>query len=219
MNNAKINRLSLPDEVARKLQEQISLGKWGLGERLPTEPELMHYFGVSRSTIREAVRILSNTGWIRVQQGVGTFVETNKPQQESLSQRLQRVNTQDLEEVRLMLEHKIAGKAALYRTEEDIEKMTFFLSERRKYAEQNQPKDCIAADIQFHTRIAQASGNSILADLYQAFAAQLTSSFLEKFKTTDEFKATQFLHEQLLASIIEQNAEAAWHWADKIVSH
>ncbi|QHW00955.1 FadR/GntR family transcriptional regulator [Spirosoma endbachense] len=219
MNSAKINRLSLPDEVARKLQEQISLGKWEPGERLPTEPELMSYFGVSRSTIREAVRILSNTGWIRVQQGAGTFVETNKPQQESLSQRLQRVNTQDLEEVRLMLEHKIAGKAALNRTEEDIERMTFFLSERRKYAEQNQPKACIAADIQFHTRIAQASGNSILADLYQAFATQLTSSFLEKFRTTDPFKATQLLHEQLLTSIIEQNAEAAWYWADKIVSH
>ena len=70
-----VKRLSLADDVASRLQEKISSGEYTLGEKLPTEPELMVMFGVGRSTIREAIRNLSNAGLVRVQQGLGTFVE------------------------------------------------------------------------------------------------------------------------------------------------
>src|SRR5580698_3927854 len=69
-------RHSLADAVVGRLQQQLSLGIYQPGEKLPSEPELMVQFGVGRSTIREAVRILSNTGLLTVRQGSGTIVES-----------------------------------------------------------------------------------------------------------------------------------------------
>lgn len=219
MNDKIVKRVSLTDEVVNRLQQYISLGKFQIGEKLPAEPELMQHFGVGRSTIREAIRILSNTGWVRVQQGVGTFVEFTAQIAEPLSQRLQRVEANDLNEVRLLLELKIAEKAAINRKDSDIKKMQSFLEQRKAFALAEKSVACIEADINFHTSIAEASQNAILADLYKAFATQLKKSFLSIFITTEAFIETQAMHEQLLESIINRDAAEAWFWAEKITKH
>ena len=71
--------------MAEQLQKQIKEGKLKEGDKLPTEPELMKVFGVGRSTIREAVKMLLNKGYISVQQGRGTFVESQTPVMNHLS--------------------------------------------------------------------------------------------------------------------------------------
>src|SRR5260221_8638072 len=95
-----LQRHNLADAVVSKLQQQLSLGEYQPGQKLPSEPELMRQFGVGRSTIREAIRILANTGLVSVQQGSGTFVESQSGIAEPLSQRLRRTNARDLDEVR-----------------------------------------------------------------------------------------------------------------------
>lgn len=214
-----IRRNSLADEVAQRLQEQISLGTYKTGEKLPTEPALMESFGVGRSTIREAVRILANSGVLRVQQGLGTFVEEQTGIVEPLPQRLKRAPFEDLDEVRQLLELKIAQKAALNRNEQDIEQMTACLKKRREYGTANQVADCIQADIDFHLAIAQASGNSILMDLYRTVAMHLKAKFVERFKNTDTFVNTQQLHKNLLNSIVAQDDQKAWQCVLKIIDH
>src|SRR5258708_3117904 len=102
--NHLLQRHSLADAVVSKLQQQLSLGEYQPGEKLPSEPELMEQFGVGRSTIREAIRILANTGMLSVRQGSGTFVEQHTGIAEPLSQRLKRATAQDLDEVRQLLE-------------------------------------------------------------------------------------------------------------------
>src|SRR5258708_18433736 len=64
-----LQRHNLADAVVSKLQQQLSLGEYQAGQKLPSEPELMEQFGVGRSTIREAIRILANTGSLSVRQG------------------------------------------------------------------------------------------------------------------------------------------------------
>lgn len=214
-----IRRNSLADEVAQRLQEQISLGTYKTGEKLPTEPALMESFGVGRSTIREAVRILANSGVLRVQQGLGTFVEEQTGIVEPLPQRLKRAQFEDLDEVRQLLELKIAQKAALNRTEQDIEQMTLCLKKRKEHGIANQVADCIQADIDFHLAIAQASGNSIITDLYRTVAMHLKAKFIERFKTTDTFVNTQQLHKNLLNSIVAQDDQKAWQCVQKIIDH
>lgn len=214
-----IRRNSLADEVAQRLQEQISLGTYKTREKLPTEPALMETFGVGRSTIREAVRILANSGVLRVQQGLGTFVEEQTGIVEPLPQRLKRAQFEDLDEVRQLLELKIAQKAALHRTAEDIERMKEALKKRKEYGTANEIAACIEADIDFHVAIAQASGNSILMDLYRTVAMHLKAKFLERFKTTDTFINTQQLHKNLLNSIVAQDDQKAWQCVQKIIDH
>lgn len=219
MNSNYIIRRSLADEVAAKLQQQISLGQYQVNEKLPIEPELMKSFGVGRSTIREAIRILVNSGLLRVQQGVGTFVEDTSGIKEPLSQRLKRADTRDVDEVRQLLEMKIAEKAADHRTEEDISKIKHFLELRTQAAQAGLLYECVEADIQFHVAIAEASKNDILADLYKSFAVQLKSVFLQTHADTKAFIKTSNLHHQLLESIRQQNARDAWGWAAKIIGH
>src|ERR1700744_4790390 len=100
MNQNLIPRKSLADEVAAKLQEQILKGGYKVNQKLPVEAELMKSFGVGRSTIREAVKILVNSGFLRVQQGIGTFIEDSSGINEPLSQRLKRADRKDIYEVR-----------------------------------------------------------------------------------------------------------------------
>lgn len=211
-----IKRKSLADEVVNLLQQKITDGVYEIGQKLPTEPELMELFGVGRSTIREAVRNLSHMGMVRVQQGLGTFVEKKQSQSESLSDRFLRSNGLELNEIRQLLELKIAEKAALNRTEEDVVAMQNYLDERKKMALAHIPQKCIEADINFHLTIAKASKSEIMLDLYKTIASHMQAYFLELFIDTEKFIQTQDMHQALLQSIVEKDSKQAWEWAAKI---
>jgi len=209
-------RHSLADAVVGRLQQQLSLGAYQAGDKLPSEPELMAQFGVGRSTIREAIRILANTGLVTVRQGSGTMVEAQRGIAEPLPQRLKRASADDLDEVRQLLEMKIAEKAALLRTRKDITKMQSLLDERKSAARNGDTQEAIAVDIRFHVAMAVAARNDILADLYRTVAEQMGRHFRQTYLTTDRFVASQHLHEQLLQSIIDKDPKKAWQYAEKI---
>lgn len=213
-----INKRSLSEEVAAKLQEQISLGHYKVNEKLPIEPELMKSFGVGRSSIREAIKLLTNAGLLRVQQGVGTFVEQTGSR-EPMDLRLKRADVNDLDEVRQLLEIKVAEKAALNRSAKDIEAIGTHLNDRRAAAENNLTEECIEADIRFHVSIAEASGNEILADLYRSASVHLKDWFKHIYHNTTIFKETQGLHEQLLRDIIAGDPKKAWATASEIIGN
>jgi len=92
----------LPDKVARTISESILSGDWEAGESMPTEPELASQFGVSRSVIRDAVRLLIARGLVIVHHGRGMFV--SESQEEAFSEafllalRRQRATAWDTEE-------------------------------------------------------------------------------------------------------------------------
>lgn len=219
MMNEHINKKSLADEVASKIREHISAGRYQLNEKLPTEPALMDSFGVGRSTIREAVKLLANTGLLRVQQGVGTFVKRLTADNESMDQRLNRAKKQDIDEVRQLLEMKIAEKAAHNRTATDLAHIKKHLKNRKKAAEAGLVNECIEADISFHVAVAKASKNDILADLYKSVAAHLKTSLSQRYTDTKVFKDSYQLHEQLLKNITAGDGKKAWDTAEKIIGH
>jgi len=216
---ALINKKSLAEEVASKLHEQISLGHYKINEKLPIEAELMKSFGVGRSSIREAMKLLANSGLLRIQQGVGTFVQEVTSIQEPMDQRLKRASLEDLDEVRQLLELKIAEKAAINRTEEDIIAMKQHLADRMKTANEGLLEECVEADIQFHIAIAQASKNEILADLYKSVSKHLKKEFLRIYPNTKIFQDTYTIHEQLLENIIAKDPKKTWNTVAKIIGH
>ncbi len=213
-----VKRSCVCDEVVSKLQQQIASGKFKKGDRLPSEPVLMEQFGVGRSSIREAIRILANHGLVRVQQGLGTFVEMHNGTPIPWYKRLENSTAKDLNEVRQLLELKIAEKAALNRTQKDIDIMTKLLKKRFDAAQNNRADECIEADIQFHIAIADAAKNDILADLYKNIAAQIKKSFRQAYTNTEMFVIKHNVHEQLLASIIDKNPKKAWNCVREITA-
>lgn len=219
MMNTPIHKRSLAEEVANQINSYILSGHYVVNKKLPTEPELMKQFGVGRSTIREAVRMLANSGLLRVQQGVGTFIEEYSSGNESLNQRLKRAQAKDIDEVRQMLEIKIAQKAAENRNVQQLAQIEMFLNRRIQTSRAGLLEECIAADINFHVSIAKASGNEILADMYEAFSTHLKSWFLQVHSDTKAFIQTNDLHASLFQSIKERKADKALHYATLILRH
>lgn len=211
-----VKRSGVCDEVVSQLQNQIATGKYKKGDKLPSEPEMMQQFSVGRSSVREAVRILANTGLVRVKQGLGTFVAMENGTIIPWYKRLQNSNAADLHEVRQLLELKIAEKAAVNRNNQDITKLTRLLKKRHEAAKKNLASECIEADIQFHMAIADAAKNAILADLYKNIAAQIKNSFSEAYTNTSIFIHKHEMHAALLQSIIDKDPKKARHYVAEI---
>lgn len=218
MMTTPIHKHSLAEVVANQLSSHIQSGHYAVNQKLPTEPELMKQFGVGRSTIREAVRMLANSGLLRVQQGVGTFIKEYSSGNETLNQRLKRAKSKDIDEIRQMIEVKIAQKAALNRSEAHLDIIEGFLKQRFEASHAGLLEECITADINFHVSIARASGNEILADMYQAFSSHLKSWFLQVHPDTTTFIETNELHALLFQSIKEGDAAKALHYANSILN-
>jgi len=213
---AIIQRRSLAVEVAGHLQEQILKGEYTLNQKLPIEQKLMDRFGVGRSTIREAVKILVNSGYLRVMQGIGTFVEDNAGANESMYQRFKRAEPKEAEEVRKVLEMKVAESAASNRTGNDISKMEHFLAKATKASQANLSVEYIDAYIDFYMAMADATRNALLSEMYKSFTKQLKSNLLMQYRDTGVLTPPSDLHHKLLDSIIRQDPSRAWHWSGKI---
>ena len=194
-----IRKRSLAEEMAVRLQEQIAQGRFEVGGKLPTESELMKIFGVGRSTVREAVKILANMGLLKVQQGAGTFVES----------RTARNDIGDLEEVRRILEVAIVERAAQRRTQADIEKIGTHLARRGAAAAAGRLNDCIAADVDFHVALSEATHNEILHELYRAASVHLQKRLEHIYTDTGCLLASQSTHERLLRNVVAQEPRKA----------
>ncbi|MBS1350960.1 MAG: FadR family transcriptional regulator [Bacteroides sp.] len=211
-----IQKKSLADMIAETLKQQITEGTYRAGDKLPTEPELMKTFGVGRSSVREAVKLLVNMGVVRVQQGSGTFVAVPS-NNDDVNIKMSTADRTELDEVRKILDIAIVEKAVARRTEKDIERMRASLEKRKVNAEKGLLEECIEADLNFHIAIADAAHNRILADIYRSAATHLLSEFNRIYDGTDCFINSQTSHEKLLKHIIAGDLKNARKTATIIV--
>ncbi len=212
----QIQKKTLAQEVADRLTEGITHNQFIVGEKLPTEPELMKIFGVGRSSVREAIKILSIKGVLDVQQGVGTFVISNTIH-ESLESQMDKAQIEDVQEVRSLLDAKIAAKAALNRNEEELKNIKMYLDQRNAFSEENQSLACYQADINFHVAIAEACGNSLLKEIFKIASSHILKSFESSHNDTEPFIVSQDIHNRLYLAIENKNAEEAAFIAQQIV--
>ena len=211
-----IQKKSLADMIAETLKQQITEGTYRAGDKLPTEPELMKTFGVGRSSVREAVKLLVNMGVVRVQQGSGTFVAVPS-NNDDVNIKMSTADRTELDEVRKILDIAIVEKAVARRTEKDIERMRASLEKRKVNAEKGLLEECIEADLNFHIAIADAAHNRILADIYRSAATHLLSEFNRIYDGTDCFINSQTSHEKLLKHSIAGDLKNARKTATIIV--
>lgn len=213
----QIQRKSLAQEVAERLIQGITNEEYAVGEKLPIEPELMKIYGVGRSSIREAIKILSIKGILSVQQGVGTFV-ISKNIQESLEAQISKAEIEEVYEVRSLLDSKIAARAALHRSEEELETIKMYLNLRHQFAKNNQALECYQADISFHISIAEACGNALLKEIYKIASKHILRTFENSHNNnTDSFKLSQKIHTDLYHCIERKDADQAGRIAQLIV--
>jgi len=159
---------SLCDKVVHHLAEDIRIGTFRAGEKLPTEVALIERFKVSRSVIREAVSRLQAGNLVTTKHGIGTFVlERDGPQLTMSAPNLS--NMEDILDIlafRIDLEAGAAAQAAGKRSESDLKRIAMAL-DRFEYELERGNTDVLAHDVEFHLRIAQASGNRYYADVQE----------------------------------------------------
>jgi DNA-binding FadR family transcriptional regulator len=191
----------LSERITNQIKQDISKGKYQPNEKIPAEPELMTLYGVGRSTIREAIKSLAISGILKVQQGFGTIVN-ERSDTESIDQKLKNADFDDIHAVRILLEEEMVKLAAINHTEEQIKEMERCLEDRRLAILAEQPEQCANADIAFHTAIAQASKNKVLAGLYTSFTAIIRDFFSRRdARGISHFAMSHHLHEELFKAI------------------
>ena len=157
----------LAEQVQEQIYQFILNTPLSVGARLPNEFELGRKFGVGRSTVREAVKLLASRGILEVRRGSGTYVVSTTPADlDPLGLRKaedKMALALDLADVRIILEPGIAEMAALKARPADVEKLDSLcrLIEKRIAREESY----IDEDIAFHTCIAECSGNIVVKQL------------------------------------------------------
>ena len=206
MQLARISKGSLVETAIESLRQAIEKSHWAIGERLPVEAQLSESLGVSRNTVREAVRVLVHVGMLETRQGDGTYVRATKDAGETL-RRINRAQLRDKLEVRVMLETEAAKLAAERRDAKDLEKMTLALDERAKAGDDVESR--IRHDHAFHTALVAASHNPALSELYDYFANSVAQTIELTELDSGLPEPSQEDHELLLAAIRRQDSVKA----------
>ena len=114
------HRQPLADEVTAKLRQMIHSGEWQLQQRIPSETELMAGLGVSRGTLREAIKALAHSGMLEVRRGDGTYVRAVSEISGAARRMYQDHTEEHILEVRLGLDTQAASLAARNATADDV---------------------------------------------------------------------------------------------------
>lgn len=158
---------SMATQTADALIAYITKNKMLPGDKMPTESKLMAQMGVSRSTIREAIRILSARNILEIRQGSGAYISPRRgvpddPLGLTFIYDADQLAV-DLLDVRVMIEPKAAMLAAMNATEEQCKKLQEQCTLVEKLIRSNAEYE--KEDVKLHTMICEASGNRILLNL------------------------------------------------------
>lgn len=206
----QVRRRSLVDEVVEQIRAEISSGVWAVGSKIPSEYELIDKLGVSRPSVREAVRSLVQLGLLETRQGDGTYVIADDATQVALRRAFDTADSHEVIEVRRALDALAAQLAAQHRSEADINALQLHLDGRQRAIRGGDVEEFITHDVAFHVGIAEASGNSLLADLYASFDASLRTSVADNSclsRNTDPDRAD--LHNALFQAVAAQESDQA----------
>lgn len=215
---SRIKRDSLSKQVSDKLEKMIESGEYKIGQKIPTEPELMQLFAVSRNTIREAVKSLTWSGILEVKQGDGTYVRSANRFRANMDKTYSKISLDDITEARKSIEITIAYLAAVRRQDADILKIKEAYLKR--YNTKSDSRENTKADMEFHMAIAQACHNIILIELYQSISDYLENHIVEKsMDCNTDLDRIDDLHEKLYQSIIEGNADQAAFYSGEIIKN
>ena len=205
-----IPRNRLYQAVAQQLQERI-LPELSPGDTLPSERELVQMLGVSRGSVREAVRSLELIGLLEARQGVGTVVKDPSadsalnPVADVLLQKRKLIR--ELLDVRKMLEPAVARRAARHISSQQIAEMENILRRQEEKLQRNEP--AIEEDTSFHYAIAAAANNAVVFKLIDVLMDLLRETRERSLQVDGRQEKSLAGHRRILAALKRGEAAAA----------
>lgn len=202
----------IADDVVDRLVTAVALGVYVTGQQLPTERELASMLGVSRTSVREALKQLTDSGYLEVRRGRngGYFVLANWGPASAEHVRRQIVaHWQEFEQIfdaRTLIEPLIARTAAARRSENDIRAMAVAL---QAYLDAPDHDASRRADSALHLAIAEATHNPILVAMSVDLRARITLNLGAEPYTDEVRRIAIGQHKELVAAISEGRGDDA----------
>lgn len=219
------NKSALVDRVVRSIQDQILSERLPVGTKLPPEREFAERLGVSRTVVREAMRVLAAKGLLETTHGVGTTVmaltreEAVKPLNLFLRSLGKEISLEHLHQVRSLIEIENTRLAAEQGSDKDLNDLQRILTEME--AAKDDPEFFASKDTEFHRRLAETTHNPLLILVLDSIADLMIevrklvakedglvgrvmpahAAILECIRGRNEKKAQQMMREHLLAAL------------------
>ncbi|WP_200807373.1 FadR/GntR family transcriptional regulator [Demequina sp. NBRC 110053] len=202
-----MRRWGLVGQASERFRDEVLSGRWPVGERIPTEPELVEQFGIGRNTVREALQSLVHAGLLRRDQGRGTFVISTSELTGSLERQLAGGSRRDYLELRLALDSTAAALAAARRSVDDVARLRELCGRRQEAWRSEDVADRANADLALHRAVVDATHNPLYVTLY----AGMLDVFAVHMRDDEDSDAdaAHDLHLELVEAIADQDADRA----------
>lgn len=206
------------EQILFQIEEAIIDGRLKPGDRLPPERDLAQTFGVSRASVREALRVLEMFGVIVARRGTGPDAGSvvADSAQNGLENALRlhvgllRIPTKDLVEARAVLEQQAAQKAAGRADDKKTVRLREIVDGMRAATTS---RDFNELDTEFHVELARASGNALLPVLMETLRGTMRRAMLEGFQRLPDWRAERDHliqeHEQVISYVEAGDAAQA----------
>ena len=204
--------ITLSEQVAHQIVDIISSGQIKSGQKLPSENQLCKSLHVSRPTLREALKSLAYVGMVRMQAGEGCFVA------EGPHKFLDRVfhhsllNTErdvsELTDARVLVEMELTSLCAQRRTEEDLRRLEFLISEMQRSVEKG-GEGFLVLDMDYHFAIAHGSQHRVLGQLLGTIRGLLMDYISKGLQVPGSAAGALEQHQKIFEAIEQRNSRQA----------
>lgn len=209
------------DKVVRQIEEKVLDGSWAVASRLPAERALAEHLGVSRPTVREAIRHLVSKGMLETKRGSGVYVVQKQPPALT-SPWLQLVGEhpplrEETLEFRMVFECAAARFAAQRSTPDELHRLESLIARMHEAVTMHDVEAEARMDGEFHTALTAAAHNRMLGQFYASVITMLREHI-----TANTFDATEnnanatvqsamrmHQHESIFMAVRERNPDAA----------
>jgi GntR family transcriptional repressor for pyruvate dehydrogenase complex len=206
-----VRKKRLFEDLARQVQKLIVDGVLKPGDRLPPERQLAELFGVSRNSVRDAIRVLELTGMVVARHGEGNVVadvstETLVAPIAMLLVRKRKL-VAELIDVRKMLEPALAARAAVHASSDQIARLESILQRQHDKALRGQP--AVEEDSEFHYTLALAAKNSVVLKLLDVLMDLLRETRARALQVEGRRERSLAGHRRVLEAIKRRDPAAA----------
>lgn len=199
--------------IVEELSNEIRTGRLKPGERLPSEKGLGERFGAGRSSVREALNILSGQGLVRVRAGRGSFVaDFTEPEIEPLLPFWEchhDVPFTSVLEVRLAIEPQVAALAAVRGGEEELEELRSTLDQLEEAIAADSLSGRVFADIAFHDRLFVAAANPLHRSIYRGIEPLLFDVRRVGLRSVERSRKVLSMHAGIYRAVRDRDPDRA----------
>ena len=195
-----IQRMSITDSVVADIKEMIMSGEYKIGEKLPTEMKLCDQMSVSRTCVREAIRVLQAIGYVEIRPGKGAFVANYQKSTDnsSLWYDVEGVKFYDFMEVRMAIETLSVRLAVERATDKQIRELREIHTSFVEATEKRDMLKMIMLDELFHTKIITFTNNQLLININKQLLERFRIYRGDSFTNKMVYKNAVEPHERIL---------------------